>query len=311
MKVIDLFSKRQKRACGDLPDVYQYDLIPDPLRVQIVHIINDAFGELSPHYRGAVGSFRWINETLCREYGAFHLVEPRESEYASVITFLLKTRETAKVLDVVELVFKAIDHYVREEPGHFICCALSPDEAIAELNHRFREHGVGYQFESGLIVRVDSQLVHAAVVRPALRVLAGAEYEGANAEFLSAHEHYRARKYKECLNDCLKAFESTLKAVCVQREWNFSANDTAKRLLEIVFDNKLIPGFMQSHFTALRTSLESGVPTVRNRLSGHGQGPELTEIPESIAGYVLHLTAANVLLLTRAHAETAPSGGTP
>lgn len=40
MKVFDIYSKRQKK----LPDVYQYDNIPEPLRVQIVHIIKDFIG---------------------------------------------------------------------------------------------------------------------------------------------------------------------------------------------------------------------------------------------------------------------------
>ena len=60
---------------------------------------------------------------------------------------------------------------------------------------------------------------------------------------------------------------------------------------------------MQSHFTALRSTLEAGVPTVRNRMSGHGQGTEEVMVPESVAAYALHLTASNVLLLTRASAE--------
>lgn len=47
MKVFDLFSKRQKRIRGEMPDVYQYETIPSELRVQIIHIINDAFGNLN------------------------------------------------------------------------------------------------------------------------------------------------------------------------------------------------------------------------------------------------------------------------
>ena len=46
MAVFDLFSKRQKHGRGEVPDVYQYKTIPEGLRVQIVHIIRDAFGDL-------------------------------------------------------------------------------------------------------------------------------------------------------------------------------------------------------------------------------------------------------------------------
>ena len=41
MKIYELFSKRQKRMRGEVPDVYQYETIPPELRVQIVHIWND------------------------------------------------------------------------------------------------------------------------------------------------------------------------------------------------------------------------------------------------------------------------------
>lgn len=303
MNVFDLFSKRQKRSRGEVPDVYQYKTIPDALRVQIFHIIRDAFGDLGT-YRGAARSaYEFVHNALCREYGVFRLGGQHDSDFEAVVNFLLQTKETEKAIDVIELTFQVIDRVVRENQYEYQNRKLSPDDAIAELNHRFREHGVGFQYESGTMMRVDSQLIHAEVVRPALSMLADSMYEGANAEFLSAHEHYRTRKYKECLNDCLKAFESTLKAICTKRGWDYGAGDTAKRLLEIVFERELIPVFMQAHFTALRSSLEAGVPTVRNRLSGHGQGTEELAVPESVAAYVLHLTAANVLLLTRAHSE--------
>jgi hypothetical protein len=303
MKVFDLFSKRQKQSRGEVPDVYQYKTIPDALRVQIVHIIRDAFGDLDT-YRGAASSaYKVIHDVLCREYGVFRLSSQHDSDFEAVVNFLLQEKETEKTIDVIELTISFIDRIVRKFPDEYENRKLQPDDAIAELNHRFREHGVGFQYESGTMIRVDSQLIHAEVVRPALSMLADPMYEGANAEFLSAHEHYRTRKYKECLNDCLKAFESTLKAICTKRGWVFGAGDTAKRLLDIVFANELIPTFMQTHFGALRSSLEAGVPTVRNRLSGHGQGAEEIVVPESVAAYVLHLTAANVLLLTRAHTE--------
>jgi hypothetical protein len=152
-------------------------------------------------------------------------------------------------------------------------------------------------------MRVDSQLIHSEVVRPALQFLSGKDFKGANQEFLSAHEHYRSRKYKECLNDCLKVFESTMKSICAKRGWPHQPNDTAKALLDVLFQQGLIPSFMQSHFTGLRSTLEAGVPTVRNKLGGHGQGSSEVVVPEFVAAYTLHLTATNILLLAQANKE--------
>ncbi len=217
MKVFDLFSKRQKRSRGEVPDVYQYETIPHELRVQVVHILRDAFGDSHASYK----TYESIHETLCREYGVFTLGKAHNSHFESVTNFLLQTGETEKAIDLIELSFRYIDRVVRKDAHGFEQRNISSDDAIDELNHRFREHGVGYQYESGKIIRVDSQLIHSEVVRPALSMLSAPMYKGANAEYLSAHEHYRTRKYKECLNECLKAFESCIKAICEKRKWNY------------------------------------------------------------------------------------------
>lgn len=303
LQVWDIFSKRQKRKRGEMPDVYQHTTIPKELRVQIIHIITAAFKKLE--YGIAQLVYENIHNTLCKEYGVFTLDERyrilnnRYQDHAQAIfDFLLQTQETEEAIDVIELSFGYIDSIVRRGT------AAIADAAIAELNNRFREHGVGYQYESGQIIRIDSQLVHSEIVQPALSMLLSDPiYKGTNAEFLNAHEHYRKQRYKECLNDCLKAFESCLKTICDQRRWNYNKNDTANRLIAIVFDKELIPLFMKSHFKGLRSMLESGVPPVRNRLAGHGQGSQVVSVPESIAAYALHLTAANILLLARANTE--------
>lgn len=298
MGIFDLYSKRRKRERGEIQDVYQYTDIPSTLRVQIVHIWNSAFGEPYPGSKVAE-LFQELHNALCREYGLFNLTERRDGAFQSVANFMLQSSDTEQVLDVVEMTFLLIDTIVRMS-SHEFHGTERPDEAIAELNARFREHGVGFQYESGKLVRVDSQIIHTEVVRPALRLLFSNDFNGANQEFLSAHEHYRNRKYKECMNDCLKAFESTMKSICAKRGWPHKQTDTAKTLLDVVFKHCLIPSFMQSHFTGLRSTLEAGVPTIRNKLSGHGQGNNEVAVPEFLAAYALHLTATNILLLVQA-----------
>jgi len=243
-----------------------------------------------------------IHKVLGREYGVFKL--DRGNDYEDIVlNFFRRTGETENVIDVIEVSFRYIDQVVRNNLNVFRNPRLSPDEAIDELNRRFHEHGVGYQYESGQIVKINSQLAHSEMVKPALSFLSEPMYKGANEEFLKAHEHCRKGRYKECLNECLKAFESTLKVICRKRKWKYGERDTANRLIAIVFDKGLIPPLMQSHFSALRSTLESGVPTVRNNQSGHGQGPNQIAVPEYIAAYILHLTASNILLLAKADQE--------
>ena len=175
-----------------------------------------------------------------------------------------------------------------------------PDSAIDELNIRFKEAGVGYQFEQGELIKVDSQFIHSEVVKPALQLLGkDKDYQGSSAEFLAAHEHYRHQRYKECLNECLKAFESVMKAIHKKHSWNFNKNDNSKKLINNCLTNHLIPQYLQTQFCSISTLLETGAATIRNKEGGHGQGTEVKEVPEYLASYALHLTASNLLFLIK------------
>ncbi len=252
--------------------------------------------------------YRGLYLALCREYGVFSLGhdDGRKAYLQALTDYLLGLGSLERILDLIELSFRAIDVYIRSSWSKFQSfTSSSPDEAIEELNFRFRESAVGYQFESGQIVRVDSQFLHAEAVKPVLLFLQGDLYEGANEEFLEAHQHYREGNYPECLNECLKAFESTMKVICSKRGWPYDQSDMAKRLIGICLDHGLIPNYLQTEFTALRTTLESGVPTIRNKRGGHGQGTQRVDVPEYLAGYALHMTAATILFLVKAE-ETLP-----
>ena len=298
--IYDIFSKRQKYNRGEVHDVFVYDQLPNPLRVQIVHILKDTLGNVTPYGFGEPRAvYQAIIDILTREYGVFSLSDRHDPDKA-VFDFFLSTTDVGKALDVIELAFSLAEANADTHYQARAGVSLKPADAIDELNTRFREHGVGYQYESGELIRVDSQLTHAEMVRPALELLRNPLFEGANTEYLKAFEHFRGGRNEEALNECLKALESTLKVICHRRNWDFEENHTAKHLLQIVFDRGLIPSYLQSEFAGLRSSLESGVPTVRNRQAGHGQGTAPREVPSYLVAYLLHLTAANILLLVRA-----------
>src|SRR5690606_227836 len=205
-----------------------------------------------------------------------------------------------RVLDAVELGCRAIDTVSRRPRYRNNANAdRRANEALEEVNVRFRERAVGYRFESGEIVRVDSEFLHHDAVKPALKVLQSKDFAGAQEEFLKAHEHYRKQNNKEALNEALKAFESTLKVIAKKRGWTLKDRPTSKDLVDAAFNAELIPEFWQGQFGGLRSILENGIPTGRNRLSGHGQGDQQVIVPDEIAAYVLHLTASAILFLVR------------
>lgn len=96
-----------------MPDVFTYEKIPQPLRVQIVHILRDTIGnenEYADDYAGTRRAYEIIVETLCREYGVFTLVETRvygARDFSSeIFNFLLQEQNPEKVLDAIELSFR-------------------------------------------------------------------------------------------------------------------------------------------------------------------------------------------------------------
>ncbi len=301
MAIIDLYSKRQKRERGEVPDVYVYDDVPGRLRVQIVHIIRDALGDdrysLDSH---TMAMYRTIRGLLTREYGLFTLTKEEDPE-TDFFEFFLKAPEVERALDCVQLAFQVITTRVAANNySYYTHPKITPEAAVEELNARFREWGVGYEFASGELIKIDSQLVHAEVVRPALALLTERAFAGANKEFLAAHEHYRQRRQEEAITEALKSLESVLKVICAKRKWTYKDGDTAKTLLDTCFANGLVPTYLESEFSALRSTLESGVPTVRNKQAGHGRGATARNVPEHMAAYILHLTASAIVFLVRA-----------
>ncbi|MGH1438455.1 MAG: STM4504/CBY_0614 family protein [Lewinella sp.] len=304
MPIFDLFSKRQKRLRGESPEIFKYDEIPQPLRVQVVHIIRDAFGQdkrVYGHRNQVEDAYRFIHQTLCREYGVFQLGNVyQESNEGYVIEYLLSTDNIESVIDVIELCFKFIDKFIRKnlrEYEHTTEIVLKPDQAIQELNDRFKEHGIGYQFEGGEIIRVDSTYIHSQITKPVISLLWDEKFIGANEEYLKAHEHYRHGRNKECLTECLKAFESTMKIICTEKGWEHKPTDTSRKLIQVCFQNGLVPTFTQNQFTSLQNLLESGIPTIRNKRAGHGQGKIPQKVDDEMTRYGLNLTGTNIIFL--------------
>jgi len=300
--IYELYSRRQKRLRGGVSDVYQYTQFSETLRVQIVQILSDVLRE---DYRDSFFTpsgmlYEKVQTILCREYGEFKQSQTEEQAADAVHYMLLTEEDPEKFLDVIDLLFKMVDGEVRQRAGYYDTDPVTIDEAINEFNYRCREAGVGYQFENGEIIRVDSQFLHSEAVKPTLQILGNnPSYIGVNDEFLSAHEHYRHQNYKECLNDCLKAFESMMKSIHVKHGWELNQNDTAKKLINGCLVNGLIPEYMQEQFSSFKSLLVSGIPTIRNKEGGHGQGHEITTVLDHLASYALHLTASNLLFLAK------------
>lgn len=310
MPIFDLFSKRKERLVkAGKTEIYIYDDIPQSLRVQIVHIWNDTIGTYSYDFHPPNSNDLWdvIFKILKKEYGLFYLVTDKSGTRISPkdqISIFFQRCDCDKALDIIELSFQLVEKYWDSWISHnkeSCKVSQSKSDAIAELNTRFEEHGIGYEFSGGILLRKDNQFIYQEIIKPALSLLEDTNFSGASDEFLSAYKFYRQRDKKQAISEALKAFESTMKAICIKKGWKFPANATAFPLITILVNNGLIPPELNSHFSNLRTSMQSGLPTLSNQTSRHGQGLEQKDVEDYLVEYALNLCATNIVFLVKSY----------
>ena len=236
---------------------------------------------------------------------------PHNDPQEDIEEFLKSSNLVEYKLSVVELCFQVATTYLEGMPPEFLQCykiTCAQDEAIEELNIRFREHGIGYQFENGQIVRIDSEFAHAEIVKPTLLLLSDPRFAGLQEEYLAAHAHYRASEYGDAIVDANNAFESTLRTVSEIAGSPAGKGASASNLISHIRKLGLLPDYLESSFDQLAATLKSGLPAVRNNAGGHGQGPSPRQTPAYVAGYALHLCASNILFLAVAFKEFEAAG---
>ena len=293
MGVFEIYKKRRKREQGQTPEIYTYDKIPRSLKVQIIHIWREAIGMPTVNPYGDTNNVANIYQSLIqilrKEYGTFRFSEDTANEHDAryafheLCQFFLQEKPADDDLSIIELTFRCIDKVIRAQSSQSSEIA---DEALKELNIRFGEHSVGYQFLDAFIIRRDLEYLHVEATKPALIVLREAIYTSAQEEILGAHRHYRHGQMTEALVDAGKAFESTMKIICAGRKWKIAPSATASQLIQACLDNGLIPPYWQAHFSHLRGVLEASIPTARNKQAAHGAGTSRPHNSSARAGLV-------------------------
>src|SRR5579872_3334826 len=299
-----LLSKRQRQLEEKL-DVYQYDVLPDTFRRQVIHILASTLGAYqdrgyTSYLSEPSANQRWntLFSRYTREIGEFRLGNDPDANRSLQCFQYVQTAPTKQVLDFIDCAFQFINQDLRQDSEYVVHIPGAGythhtlDGAIEELNQRFEEHHIGYQFQNGQLINQADQYLHEEIMLPALTLLSDPQFQGAQDEFLSAHRHYREGHYKEAVADALKAFESAMKSILDERRWPYDKDkDPALKLIKILFEHHIIPPMLESQFTSLRGLLETGLLTVRNRTSGHGQGATPVVLPKYIAEYALHMAA--------------------
>ena len=256
----ETFSKRQKRlAKAGQQDVYQYDDLPKPFRVQVVYILVAAIGPSRASHHGyetpSAKIWESLHKDLRKEFGVFTLTGKTNSAQEDFVSFVLEAAPE-QAFDAIEFAFQDIDDVVRRRYQGLISTELKPSEAIEELNQRFKEHGIGYQFIQHVLVA--SRFLNSSMLKLLSPPYRSSTHRDLMVQPRGIHQSLHTSRHgrdKEAVVDALKAFESTMKAICVARKWAVDPTATAKDLIKTLLTNGLIPPELESHFTGLQLAM--------------------------------------------------------
>lgn len=306
MNRFKLFSERNTDE--PIHDVFQYEYIPEKLRIQIIHLLNETFTE-DNYIEDDMSYYFWerTEKMIKKEMGILKLEGYASKE--SVIKFLIKESDTRTIdtIDIISFIINDFINIIEDETQppkpEEVVMLEKLENCITEINYRFAQNSVGYEIINGQLIRIDNQLVHQEVIKPAIKLLFEEGFKTASEEFYQAHEHYRKREYSDAIVDAGKAFESTMKIICDKKGYQYAQKDTANILINKLISNNLLPSNMQNHFNQLWNTLSCGLPTLRNP-NGHGQGIQKIEVPESVVNFAINLAASNIVFLVRLYKES-------
>lgn len=144
-------------------DQLSYEL-PEGLRSQIVQLWEKGFGPDERWHHGPGMAYEKIHQILCEEHQMLQLpqVSRQSLPLCGIIAeYFLNLKDTDKALDVVQVVFSTMEQMLHqrvviwgciEDP--FSLSKYQAPEIIEELNRRFEENNVGYQYVQRLIRKI-------------------------------------------------------------------------------------------------------------------------------------------------------------
>lgn len=312
MPVFDIYHKRKITESGGWTDIFTYDNLPEHLRTQLKQIFRDAIGPCYPPTGyaslGPNNNEAWANivKILRREFGVDALSSHSYGDGFEEVGGFISLANVDHALSAIECCCRWIERMVGRQAKHErqrLGIIQDPQDALNEVNERFRLAGVGYSYADSKIIRVDSALVHSEVVLPSLKLLSDKRFAGADAEFREAFDKYRAGDVKGAVVAANCAFESTLKTICAIHGWEVSSKSRASDLIKTVRQNGLFPSYLDKAFDQLQSFLASGLPEIRNHSGGHGQGQQVQNVPDFVGAYALHLAASSIVFVCAASNE--------
>ncbi len=292
-----LYEFEQRMGFREHNEVFQYEIVSEKLRNQFILLVS----ECAPYSKYDL----WtpVTKILNIEFGEMN-TNGISNKYQ--VIKVLKMCNNVGALYCFETVLATLEELVQyevaessEDSGGFV---KHFNYLISEVNKKFRENSLGYEYISGNLIRIDSKFIHQEVTVNAIQLLYENEFESASNEYMQAFNDYKNGNLKGAITNAGKAFESTMKIICGELNYSYKQSDNAKKLISTLMNKEFIPSYLQTHFSGLSNTLESGLPTVRNKHS-HGDGVIEVEVTDKIVRYALNLCATNIVLLVEIYNE--------
>lgn len=165
------------------------------------------------------------------------------------------------------------------------------------VNSLFHEEQFPWLVVDGRAFRIDRDFVEREVIEPAFDELRGEQFRGALDELSEAEALLTAGESKNALHAAAKSFESVLSSIT-------GGHGTAMQLIRQLRETDLFADLPEEVASAFPESVFSPLPFLRNKLSGHGQGESVVELPAIYAALAVHLAAVFNLFLVRVYTQT-------
>lgn len=296
IEIDDVYFNRIKK----LPDLFQYKLNSD-FRVGLNFLIKDALDYNFVDRYMMDELYVKTYKTMCRSIPAKYLVDPdelygRNNTANQIHEFIENYGSDDQILGLIEIHWAVYNGDTFNRYGEH---GLAKNTYLNELNKLFKRNAIGFELIDGRIIKADHSVLHNEAIRETLFLISDEDYKNINTEFLAALAHFRNDEYAACMNECNKAIESTMKVICHLNGWTHEENGNSNKLVEVLKQNDFVPGFHESYLNSLYSILRSGVPTFRNKLSGHGAGVKSNDLEVNTTQYVLFLTGSTIRFLLK------------
>jgi len=183
--------------------------------------------------------------------------------------FFLK-RDHEEKMDIIEYWYSCLSQSEQSDFQH-------------DLNELCFKYSFPWVMANGYFFRIELKFIDMEIIKPTLEMMAHEKFTGSLDELVEALGELTAGNYKDAIHKSAKSFESVMKAVLGV------SSGTASNLLRGLEENDFFDDITPTVSKAIGDSVFMGLPFMRNRLGGHGQGQDILKVPENYARLAVEL----------------------